>query len=310
MRYLITGGAGFIGSNLATALLVRGEQVRLLDNFATGRMVNIEPIIDRVELIEGDIRDFWTVTKAMDKVDFVLHQAALPSVARSIESPLISNAVNVDGTLNVLEAARKAKVKRVVFASSSSIYGESEVLPKVETMKPAPLSPYAVSKLAAEEYCKVFCRLYGLETVALRYFNIFGPHQDPNSQYSAVIPLFIKAVLADKAPVIFGDGEQSRDFTFVGNAVDANLRACTAPNAPGRVFNIACGERFTLNQTLGFISDILGKETSAQYAAPRPGDIKHSLAEIEAAKSVLGYSAEHGFVSGLKKTIDWFSKNL
>jgi len=309
MRYLITGGAGFIGSNLAITLLEQNQQVRLLDNFATGRRVNIEPIIDRVELIEGDIRDIWTVTKAMDKVDFVLHQAALPSVARSIENPLVSNAVNVDGTLNVLEAARKAKVKRVVFASSSSIYGESEVLPKVETMKTAPLSPYAISKLAAEEYCKVFCRLYGLETVALRYFNIFGPRQDPNSQYSAVIPLFIKAVLAGKEPVIFGDGEQSRDFTFVGNAVNANLKACVAPDAPGKVFNIACGERFTLNQTLGFIGEILGKKTSAVYAAPRPGDIKHSLAEIKAAQSILGYSVEHSFVSGLKKTVDWFSQN-
>ncbi len=308
MKYLITGGAGFIGSNIAFEILKRGDKVRILDSFATGRKVNIEPILDQVELIDGDIRDYWTVAGAVEGVDYILHQAALPSVTRSVNNPLTSNAVNIDGTLNLLEAARQAEVKRVVYACSSSVYGESEVLPKVETMKSEPLSPYAVTKLAAEEYCKVYYRLYGLETVALRYFNIFGPRQDPDSQYSAVIPLFIKAVLRGKQPVIFGDGEQSRDFTYIGNAVSANLKACTAPNAAGRHYNIACGQRYTLNQTLEFICEIIGKEAKARHVNPRPGDIMHSLADIEAAKTDLGYTIEYDFKTGLKETINWFTK--
>jgi len=308
MKYLITGGAGFIGSNIAHEVLKRGDEVRILDNFSTGRKINIASILDKIELIEGDICDFWTVEEATEGVDYVLHQAALPSVIRSVKNPLTSNEVNINGFLNVLECSRRAGVKRVVFACSSSIYGESETLPKVETMPPAPLSPYAVSKLAGEQYCKVFYRLYGLETVSLRYFNIFGPRQDPGSQYSAVIPLFIKAVLTGTQPVIFGDGEQSRDFTYIGNAVQANLKACTAPNAPGHGYNVACGERFTLNETLKFINEILGKNAKALYVDPRPGDIRHSLADIKAAQKDLGYSIDYDFKSGLEETVKWFTE--
>lgn len=308
MRYLITGGAGFIGSNIAHELIHRGETVRILDNFATGRRINIEPILNKVELIDGDIRDFWTVTEAVTGIDYILHQAALPSVGRSVQNPLTSNAVNINGTLNILEAARRAKVKRVVFACSSSVYGESETLPKVETMTPSPLSPYAINKLTGEHYCRVYHRLYGLETVSLRYFNIFGPRQDPNSHYSAVIPLFIKAALQGDQPTIFGDGEQSRDFTYVQNAVSTNLNACTAPNAAGKYYNIACGERFTLNQLLTMVGEIMGKKLTAQYAPPRPGDIKHSLADISAAKRDLNYSVAFDFRSGLKETVRWFSQ--
>lgn len=307
MKYLITGGAGFIGSNIALELIKRGESVRILDNFATGRRINIEPILDKIELIEGDIRDLWTVNEAVSGIDYVLHQAALPSVSRSVSNPLTSNAVNIDGTLNVLDAARQAGVKRVVFACSSSVYGESEALPKVETMPTDPLSPYAVTKLTGEEYCKIYYRLYGLETVALRYFNIFGPRQDPDSEYSAVIPLFIKAILQGKNPTIFGDGEQSRDFTFIGNAVSANLKACIAPDAAGKSYNVACGERFTLNQTLAMIADILGKKSHPKYVDARQGDIKHSLACIERAKADLGYSPDFDFKSGLKETCKWFT---
>ena len=308
MKYLITGGAGFIGSNLAIEILKRGDHVRILDNFSTGRRENIDPMLGQIEVVEGDIRDFWTVSDAMDGIDYVLHQAALPSVVRSVQNPLTANAVNIDGTLNVLEAARQAKVRRLVFACSSAVYGESETLPKVETMIPSPISPYAVNKITGEYYCRIYHRLYGLETVALRYFNIFGPRQDPTSQYSAVIPLFIKAALQGKQPSIYGDGEQSRDFTYIGNAVSANLKACTAPNAPGHFYNIACGERFTLNQTLKIIGDILGKPVSARYVEPRQGDIKHSMADIEAAKIDLGYTIDHDFKAGLRETISWFSK--
>lgn len=308
MKYLITGGAGFIGSNIAIELLKRGESVRILDNFATGRRINIETIADQVELIDGDVRDFWTVTEAVDGVDYVLHQAALPSVIRSVNNPLTTNAVNIDGTLNILEASRQAGVRRVVYACSSSVYGESETLPKIETMRPAPLSPYAITKLAGEQYCRVYYRLFGLETVALRYFNIFGPRQDPGSQYSAVIPKFIRAILEGKKPVVYGDGEQSRDFTYIANAVSANLKSCTAPAAPGNSYNIACGERFTLNQLLDILADISGKKVTAQFVDPRPGDIKHSLADIEAAKKDLGYTVDFDFKSGLKETFAWFAK--
>ncbi len=308
MKYLVTGGAGFIGSNIAIEILKRGDSVRIIDNFATGRKVNIEPILDRVELVDGDIRDFWTVSEAVEGIDYVLHQAALPSVPRSVKNPLTSNAVNINGTLNILEASRQAGVKRVVFACSSSIYGESEVLPKVETMPPSPLSPYAITKLAGEEYCKAYYRLFGLETVSLRYFNIFGPRQDPNSHYSAVIPLFIKAVLKDQQPVVYGDGEQSRDFTYIANAVAANLKACTSPEAPGKCYNVACGKRFTLNQIMKMLGEIVGKKVTAKYVDARSGDIKHSLADIEAAKTDLGYSPDFDFKSGLDETFKWFTK--
>lgn len=308
MKYLVTGGAGFIGSNIAIELLKQGESVRILDNFSTGRKVNIETILDRIEMVDGDIRDFWTVAEAVDGVDYVLHQAALPSVIRSVRNPLTSNAVNIDGTINILEASRQAGVRRVVYASSSSVYGESETLPKVETMKPDPLSPYAVTKLACEHYCKVFHRLYGLETVSLRYFNIFGPRQDPGSQYSAVIPKFIGAILRERKPVVYGDGEQSRDFTYIANAVAANLKACTAPKAPGNHYNIACGQRFTLNQLLAALGEISGKSVAANYIDPRPGDIRHSLADIDAAREDLDYTVEYDFMSGLEETFRWFTE--
>lgn len=245
-KYLVTGGAGFIGSNIVEELVDRNESVRVLDNLSTGRRENIEPFMDKIEFIEGDLRDLDAVRKAVEGVDYVLHQGALPSVPRSIDEPLTTNEVNVNGTLKVLIAARDAGVKRVVYASSSSIYGNSEVLPKREDMPPNPLSPYAISKLAGENYCRIFYQIYGLETVCLRYFNVFGPRQDPTSQYSAVIPKFINAMLNGERPIIYGDGKQSRDFTFVANVVQANLLACEANGVAGELFNVACGERYTL----------------------------------------------------------------
>ena len=307
MLYLVTGGGGFIGSNIAHELLKRGEQVRIIDNFSTGRRVNIEDITDKVDLIDGDIRDFWTVTKAVEGVDYILHQAALPSVPRSVENPLTSNQVNIDGTLNLLEAAKQAGVRRFVYASSSSVYGDTPTLPKIEDMELTPLSPYAVTKLAGEKYARVFYNLYGLETVGLRYFNIFGPRQDPTSQYSAVIPKFITALVSGRKPVVYGDGEQSRDFTYVANAVEANLLAATVPGMGGRVFNIACGGQFTLNNLLDELRSIIGVDTPAEYDPPRPGDIKHSFADISKAEKELGFHPSVSFKDGLKKTFEWFT---
>lgn len=307
MKYLITGGAGFIGSNIAHRLLEMGESVKIIDNFSTGFRHNVAEIEDRVELIDGDIRDFWTVREAVEGVDYVLHQAALPSVPRSVKNPLTSNSVNIDGTLNLLEASKQAGVKRFVMASSSAVYGDTPELPKREDMPTDPLSPYAVTKLANEKYCKVFYDLYGLETVCLRYFNIFGPRQDPNSEYAAVIPRFILAMLEAKQPVVFGDGEQSRDFTFVDNAVQANLLAVTSETAPGRYYNIACGARYTLNALLDRLRHIIGSDVEAKYTAPRPGDILHSFADISPAKQALDYNPEVDFEAGLKKTVKWFS---
>ncbi len=257
--YLVTGGAGFIGSHIVETLLQRGERVRVLDNFSTGKRENIKPFLDRIELIEGDIRSYHTVREAVDGVDFILHQAALPSVPRSVKDPITSNEVNVTGTLNILDAARDAKVKRLIYASSSSIYGDLEVLPKTEDMLPRPLSPYAVAKLSGEKYCQVFTRLYGLETVSLRYFNVFGPRQDPHSQYSAVIPKFVDLIRSGQQPLVHGDGEQSRDFTYVGNVVHANLLACEQglEELAGEVFNIACGRRITINMLIKHINDLL-----------------------------------------------------
>jgi UDP-glucose 4-epimerase len=309
MNYLITGGAGFIGSNIALELIEKGESVRIIDNFSTGRMINLETINSKIDLIDGDIRDFWTVREAVDGIDYILHQAALPSVPRSVKNPLTSNAVNVDGTLNLLEAAKEAKVKRFVFASSSSVYGDTPTLPKDESMRLDPLSPYAVSKLTDEKYARVFYNLYGLETVGLRYFNIFGPRQDPNSEYSAVIPKFIKALKTGKKPIVYGDGEQSRDFTYVANAVQANLKAATAEKAPGNAYNIACGARFTLNELLKFLGEIMGADAAADYDPPRKGDIKHSYADVERAKADLGYEPTVDFKAGLKKTVDWFAEH-
>jgi len=307
MKYLITGGAGFIGSNLAHEILKKGDEVRIIDNFSTGRRINIADIEDRIELIDGDIRDFWTVKDAVDGIDYILHQAALPSVPRSVANPLTSNSVNIDGTLNLLEAAKQSGVKRFVMASSSSVYGDTPELPKHEAMWTDPLSPYAVTKLTDEKYCKVFHELYGLETVCLRYFNIFGPRQDPKSEYAAVIPKFINAMLAKKQPVVFGDGEQSRDFTFIDNAVQANLLATTAAAAPGKYYNIACGARFTLNQLLEMLRSILNVDVQAKYTPTRQGDILHSYADIARAREDLGYDPKIMFEDGLKKTVEWFS---
>ena len=308
-EYLVTGGAGFIGSNIVQELLKRSGKVRILDNFSTGKRQNLRPFLNDIELIEGDIRSYHIVREAVRGVDFILHQAALPSVPRSIKDPITTNEVNVVGILNVLDAAREAGVKRVVYASSSSIYGNSAILPKVEDMAPDPLSPYAVSKLAAEKYCKVFYEIYGLETVCLRYFNVFGPNQDPSSQYSAAIPKFITAILNGSQPTIYGDGEQSRDFTYVENVVEANLLACQAEKVGGMVLNIACGERITVNKLVRKINETLGKNVQAKYVDEREGEVKHSLASVERAKQCLGYEPRVSFEEGLKKTIEWYKDN-
>jgi len=304
--YLVTGGAGFIGSHIVEELVRRREAVRVLDNLATGHLDNLTAVRDRIEWIEGDIRCLETARKAVEGVDYVLHQAALPSVPRSINDPLTTNQVNVEGTLNLLVAARDAKVKRLVFASSSSIYGDTPVLPKHEDMPPNPKSPYAISKLAAENYCCAFHRIYGLETVSLRYFNVFGPRQDPKSQYAGVIPLFMRAMLAGRPFDIFGDGEQSRDFTFVRNVVNANLLAATAPEAAGKVFNIACGQRYTLNHLVHLLTGLIGRSAASPvYRPARTGDVKHSQASIERARQYLHYQPQVPFEEGLAITLEW-----
>ena len=310
--FVVTGGGGFIGSNLAEAILRRGDSVRVVDNFATGRRSNLEGAAGwakagggAYELIEGDIRDPDLCRRAFAGADYVLHQAAIPSVQRSVQDPATSNDVNVTGTLNVLLAAREAKARRVVMASSSSLYGESETLPKVETMSPAPISPYGLQKLAGETYFGIFHRLYGLPTIALRYFNVFGPRQDPGSEYSAVIPKFIKAIRAGQTPMIYGDGEQTRDFSFIENVVHANLRACEAgPAALGGAYNVACGERISLNALVGILAGFAGRAVQPKHADERPGDIKHSLADIGKAERLLGYRPTVPVREGLRRTWD------
>jgi UDP-glucose 4-epimerase len=307
MRALVTGGGGFIGSHLAAHLLEEGHEVRVLDNFATGRRSNVSALNGDVELVEGDIQSYERVTKATAGCEVVFHQAALPSVPRSVQDPLTSNATNVIGTLNVLLAARDHGVRRVVVASSSSVYGSGGgVAAKHEDQPTKPISPYATAKLAGEGYARSFHGVYGLETVALRYFNVFGPQQDPTSQYAAVVPNFITALMAGESPVIFGDGEQSRDFTYVANVVQANLLAVDAPDAPGRAFNIACGDRVTLNRLVGELRDLLGCDIEPTYAPPRAGDIKHSLADLSAAHEVLGYEPAVQLREGLERTIEHF----
>ncbi len=307
LRFLVTGGAGFIGSNIVKELVEKGYQVRVLDNFATGQRSNIEPYIKNIELIEGDIRDFWTVVKATKGIDYILHQAALPSVPRSIDNPLTTTEVNVNGTLNILEAARFNEVRRIVYASSSSVYGDSPEMPKNEDMKPMPKSPYAITKLAGEEYCMSFYNLYGLETVALRYFNVFGPRQNPFSQYSAVIPKFISMLKNGQNPTIWGDGSTSRDFTYIDNVVNANILACEKKAAVGNVINIACNKAFTLNELVEKLNGIMGTKISPTHGTEKIGDVKHSLADIEKANSILGYKPQIDFGEGLKKTVEWFS---
>jgi nucleoside-diphosphate-sugar epimerase len=311
--YLVSGGAGFIGSNLAWELLRLGERVRVLDSFATAPESNLAPLRRDIELIRADIRDLEACRKATRGADFVLHQAALGSVPRSIDDPLTTDAVNTQGTLNLLLAAKEAGVRRFVFASSSSIYGDQPLppgggpSPKVETMFPRPMSPYAVSKLAAESYCKVFWRCYALPTVCLRYFNIFGPRQDPASQYAAVVPKFAAALLEGTRPVIFGDGGQSRDFTYVANAVSANLAACQAPEAAfGEAFNVGCGTSFSVRTLLSTLEEISGRKSQPDFQPPRAGDVRDSLADIDKARRLLGYEPKVGFEEGMKMTWEWY----
>lgn len=306
MRYLVTGGAGFIGSNIVDALVRRGDEVVVLDNFSTGKRENLETAGDRVTVVEGSITDLATVQRAVEAVDYVLHQAALASVQRSVDDPITSNETNVNGTLNVLVAARDAGVKRLVYAASSSAYGDTEELPKREDMPANPLSPYAVQKWVGEHYCKVFSDLYGLDTVSLRYFNVFGPKQDPNSHYAAVVPIFTTKLLADTSPVIYGDGEQSRDFSFIDNVVSANLKACEGDPKRGAVVNIACGDRFTLNELHRTLCRLTGHDREPRYTDPRPGDVRHSMADIQRAERILGWRPVVDFHTGLERTVEWY----
>ncbi len=307
--YLVTGGAGFIGSHIVDALVKVGKKVRVIDNLSTGNAANLAHLINDIEFIEGDIRDTDLLDRAMKDVDFCFHEAALPSVARSVEDPITVNQVNIDGTLNLLFAAKKNKIKRFIYAGSSSAYGDSPSLPKKEDMKPNPLSPYAVSKLTGEYYCRVFYSVYGLETLCLRYFNVFGPRQDPESQYAAVIPKFITCFLNNTAPQIYGDGEQSRDFTYIDNVVYANMLAAKAKNTSGQVLNIACGRRTSLNDLVKLLKNLLPGKIKPDYTESRSGDIKHSLADISKAGRMLGYSPKTSFEQGVKKTIEWHKDN-
>jgi UDP-glucose 4-epimerase len=307
---LVTGGAGFIGSALVRALLARGDRVRVIDNFFSGKRENLAEVAGDIELVEGDVRDEAAVARACAGVELIFHEAAIPSVPRSLVDPIASNDANVTATLKLLHAAHKAGVRRVVYAASSSAYGDTPTLPKIETMRPAPLSPYAVSKLAGEHYCQVFAGAYGLETVCLRYFNVFGARQDPASEYAAVIPRFVTAGLAGKGVTIYGDGTQSRDFCYIDNTVEANLAASVAPagQASGGVFNVACGVATTLNDVVRLIGDNLGKSIAVSYVPSRVGDVKHSLADVTAARTKLGYRGEISFEEGLRRTIAWYAK--
>ncbi len=309
-KVLVTGGAGFIGSSLTEELLKKGHFVRVLDDFSTGKRENL--IFDKKypwrEIIEGDIRDLNTCKKAVEGVEYVFHQGALPSVQRSVEDPETSHAVNAGGTLNILLAARGGGVKRVIYASSSSVYGDTPTLPKDEGMPSNPLSPYALQKYIGEQYCLLFYQLYGLETISLRYFNVFGPKQDPNSVYSAVIPKFIDALLRRRPPIIFGDGEQSRDFTYIENVVQANLLAMSAEHLHGEAVNIACGKRISLNQLLNVLKEILGTKQTPIYQEPRKGDVRHSLADIRRGKEIINYDPKIGIEAGLKRTVEFFQR--
>ena len=304
-NYLVTGGAGFIGSHLVEELVRRGERVRVVDSLITGKRQNLAHV-PSVEFIEGDLADLAVAQRAVTGIDYVLHQAAIPSVPRSVEDPITSNRANIDASLNVLVAARDAGVKRLVYAGSSSAYGNTPTLPKVETMPTAPLSPYALQKLVAEQYCRMFTALYGLETVTIRYFNVFGPRQDPSSPYSGVISLFISALCDGRQPTIFGDGEHTRDFTYVANVVDGVLRACTAEGASGEVINVATADRISLNLLFNTVRDLVGARVSPKYAAPRAGDVKDSQADISKARRILGYQPLVSFQEGLARTVAWY----
>jgi len=305
--YLVTGGAGFIGSHLVEELVRRGERVRVADSFITGKRENLAHV-SGVELLEGDLADIAVAQRAVAGIDYVLHQAAIPSVPRSVQDPITSNRANIDASLNVLVAARDARVKRVVYAGSSSAYGNTPTLPKVETMGTAPLSPYALQKLVAEQYCQMFTTLYGLETVTIRYFNVFGPRQDPSSPYSGVISLFIRALVEGRAPTIYGDGGQTRDFTYVANVVDGVLKACAAPAASGEVINVATGGRISLNDLFRALKDLTDASVEPIYAETRAGDVRDSQADIDKARRLLGYEPTVTFEQGLEKTVAWFRK--
>lgn len=305
--YLVTGGAGFIGSHITEALVNAGHTVRVIDNFATGKRANIAPFLDRITFYEVDITNRATLDEPFEGVDYVIHQAAVPSVPLSVDDPLGTHNANVNGTVNVLDAARHAGVKRLVYAASSSAYGNIEGEFKVETMAPQTLSPYAAAKLSGEYYCRAFYEVYGLETVALRYFNVFGPRQDPTSQYAAVIPLFITSMIDGKAPTVHGDGQQSRDFTFVANVVHGNLLACKAPSAAaGQVINLACGDRISLLDLINEINNILGTDVQPLHTEPRIGDVRHSRADIQKARDLLGYEMQVSFAEGLARTVEFF----
>lgn len=307
--FLVTGGAGFVGSHLVESLVADGTPVRVIDNFVTGTRKNIGHVLDKIELIEGDIRDLDQCRRAVDGVDVVLHEAAIPSVPKSVADPVASHTANVDGTFNILLAAKDASVRRFVYAASSSAYGDVEVSPKHERLTPNPKSPYAVAKLVGEHYCRAFFECFGLETISLRYFNVFGPRQDPKSTYAAAIPAFVTAVMQDRPPTVFGDGEQSRDFTAVENVVRANMLAARAKRTSGEVVNVACGESVTLNDIIARINKVLGKDVKAAHAEARAGDVRHSLADISSAREVIGYTPVVHFGEALEKVIDWYRDN-
>ncbi len=308
MRYLVTGGAGFIGSNFVKELVRRDHDVRVLDNFSTGRRENLQEFGTDIEVVDGDIRDFWTTFDACKDVDFVLHQAALPSVFRSVENPATTTDINIMGTLNVLECSRRQGVKKLMFASSSSVYGNTPTLPKSEDMPPAPLSPYAASKLTGEYYCRIYANLYKMPSIAFRYFNVFGPKQNPDSEYAAVIPKFITSLMADRQPTVFGDGEQSRDFTYVDNVVQTVLGACEQDEVTTGEYNLACGGQYTLNNLLDRLRELLGKEIKARYTDFRAGDVKHSFAAITKLQKAFGTTPAIDFEEGLERTIAFYKQ--
>jgi UDP-glucose 4-epimerase len=309
-NFLVTGGAGFIGSNICRKLISQGCFIRVVDNLLTGKKSNLSDIINKIEFIEADMGNENIARTAMKDIDVVLHQGALPSVPKSIDNPAATHKHCVDATFTLLLAARDAGIKRFVYAASSSAYGDTPTLPKIETMLTTPLSPYAAAKLAGEYYCSVFYRSFGLETVSLRYFNVFGPYQDPTSQYAAAIPAFVTSILKDEPPTIYGDGEQSRDFTYIDNVVDANLLAARTEQTAGEVINIACGQRVTVNEIIDMINDLIGKNVKPRYVDSRPGDVKHSLADITLAEKLIGFKPNVSFREGLRLAIDWYRENL
>lgn len=307
--YLVTGGAGFIGSHLTTALVEQGHAVRVFDNFSTGRRANLAGIEGKFDLVEGDLRKPEDCRRACQDIEVVYHEGAVPSVPKSVEDPVTSHEANIDGTFNLLSAAREARCRRVVYAASSSAYGDTPTLPKHEEQATNPLSPYAVQKLAGEHYCRAFYECFGLETIALRYFNVFGPRQDPKSQYAAAIPAFVTAILADRPPTIYGDGEQTRDFTYIDNVVHANLLCAKVAKTAGQVLNLACGERISINRIIARINEHLGKNVQPIYEPMRPGDVRDSLADISRARKVIGFEPQVCFDDGLRRAIDWYREN-